>query len=361
MPVAIAIWSLDLVPGKTQVIVPQGDLRISNAALGEILADQNGRTVVKMTYSKLGENSDDEDEGESEDENEESLSSLVLCALTAGKIENAQVNIVLEEGTPYRLEVVGKNPVSLSGNYIDQGGPDQPPFGEFDSDSEEEEDAFHLRDVSSDVEMDPTELDGIDSDENRFEEVQDEAEAPKPAKRPRETDEKEEKLTKAEKKKNKKLKKENGEAVPVGKEETKAKSAEEKAEKKQGKKQEKKEGKANKEEKQFKELKGGLKVKDDTTGTGPQAKKGDKLQMRYVGKLQNGKVFDKNVKGKPFAFTLGNDDVIKGWDEGLMGMQVGGERTLVIPPQLAYGKRGSKPEIPPNATLTFEVKLVGIN
>lgn len=149
---------------------------------------------------------------------------------------------------------------------------------------------------------------------SRFEEVQDEAvqdeaeEPPKPAKRPREVDEKEGKPTKAEKKKNKKLKKDNGEAVPVGDEETKSKTADEKAEKKAEKKHEKKGGKAEKEGKHFKELKGGLKVKDDSTGTGPQAKKGDKLQMRYIGKLLDGKIFDKNTKGKP----VGDSDTPSG-------------------------------------------------
>ncbi len=132
---------------------------------------------------------------------------------------------------------------------------------------------------------------------SRFEEVKDEVEPPKPAKRAREADEKAEKPSKAEKKKNKKLKKDNGEAVPVGNEEAKTKPAEEKAEKKR----EKKEGKADKEGKQTQELKGGLKVEDSVTGTGPQAKKGDKLQMRYIGKLQGGKVFDKSVKGGPVS------------------------------------------------------------
>lgn len=79
--------SLELIPGKERVIVPHGDLRVSNAALGEVLGDQNGRTVVKITYSKLGGGgSDDEDDEESADEDEGSFSSLVLCALTAGKV-----------------------------------------------------------------------------------------------------------------------------------------------------------------------------------------------------------------------------------------------------------------------------------
>lgn len=82
--------------------------------------------------------------------------------------------------------------------------------------------------------------------------------------------------------------------------------------------------------------------------------------MRYVGRLQNGKQFDANTKGKPFAFKLGKGEVIGGWDEGLKGMQVGGERRLTIPPKMGYGARGAPPDIPGNSTLVFDVKLVEI-
>lgn len=79
--------------------------------------------------------------------------------------------------------------------------------------------------------------------------------------------------------------------------------------------------------------------------------------MRYIGKLQNGKVFDKNVSGKPFNFGLGRGEVIKGWDLGIAGMQIGGERRLTIPASLAYGSQ-SLPGIPKNSTLIFDVKLL---
>jgi len=81
--------------------------------------------------------------------------------------------------------------------------------------------------------------------------------------------------------------------------------------------------------------------------------------MRYIGRLENGHIFDKNVVKKPFTFHLGQGEVIKGWDEGIVGMQVNGERKLTIPPSLGYGKKGTE-GIPPNSTLTFEVKLVEI-
>lgn len=108
-----------------------------------------------------------------------------------------------------------------------------------------------------------------------------------------------------------------------------------------------------------KELAGGIKIKDTKVGTGPQAKKGNNVSMRYIGKLENGEIFDSNTKGKPFTFSLGKGNVIKGWDEGIVGMQVGGERVLTIPPSMAYGKK-KMTGIPPNSTLIFECKLLEI-
>ncbi|KAF3941506.1 Helicase [Dactylella cylindrospora] len=103
----------------------------------------------------------------------------------------------------------------------------------------------------------------------------------------------------------------------------------------------------------------GVKIEDHKLGSGPEAKRGQKVSMRYIGKLTDGKVFDSNKKGKPFTFQLGKGDVIKGWDIGVAGMKVGGERKLVIPPNLAYGNK-SLPGIPKNSTLVFEVKLLEV-
>jgi len=82
--------------------------------------------------------------------------------------------------------------------------------------------------------------------------------------------------------------------------------------------------------------------------------------MRYIGKLNNGKVFDSNTKGKPFTFRLGKGEVIKGWDVGLVGMQVGGERRIIIPANMAYGKK-QLPGIPANSTLTFDGKSLQLS
>ncbi|HET7482129.1 MAG TPA: FKBP-type peptidyl-prolyl cis-trans isomerase [Actinomycetota bacterium] len=105
----------------------------------------------------------------------------------------------------------------------------------------------------------------------------------------------------------------------------------------------------------------GLKYQDLECGTGPEAKAGDTLTVHYVGKLESGKKFDASRDhGSPFTFPLGAGQVIKGWDEGLVGMKVGGKRELTIPPELGYGAAGSPPVIPPNATLVFEVELLDI-
>ncbi len=104
-------------------------------------------------------------------------------------------------------------------------------------------------------------------------------------------------------------------------------------------------------------LPSGLIIEDKKQGDGPVAKSGKKLGMRYIGKLTNGKQFDANTGGAPFKFTLGRGEVIKGWDEGIAGMKVGGERRLTIPANLAYGSQ-KIPGIPANSTLVFDIKLV---
>jgi peptidylprolyl isomerase len=105
----------------------------------------------------------------------------------------------------------------------------------------------------------------------------------------------------------------------------------------------------------------GLEYVETLAGTGAQAKKGDFVRVHYTGKLTNGKVFDSSIpRGEALEFKLGVGQVIRGWDEGIALMKVGGKATLTIPPQLAYGERGAGGVIPPNSTLVFDVELVGI-
>ncbi len=119
-----------------------------------------------------------------------------------------------------------------------------------------------------------------------------------------------------------------------------------------------------KDEKEVK-LPSGLKYVELKEGTGAEAKKGDKVEVHYTGWLYEdgkvGKKFDSSVDRKePFSFTLGKGEVIKGWDEGVAGMKVGGKRKLIIPPDLGYGAKGAGNDIPPNATLLFEVELLKV-
>lgn len=105
----------------------------------------------------------------------------------------------------------------------------------------------------------------------------------------------------------------------------------------------------------------GLKFEDTTAGSGAVAAKGQTVSVHYTGWLQNGTKFDSSKdRDQPFEFKLGAGQVIRGWDEGVAGMKVGGVRRLTIPPQLAYGDRGAGGVIPPKATLVFEVELLAI-
>jgi FKBP-type peptidyl-prolyl cis-trans isomerase FkpA len=106
----------------------------------------------------------------------------------------------------------------------------------------------------------------------------------------------------------------------------------------------------------------GLEYWDIKVGTGAEAKAGHKVKVNYTGWLTNGKKFDSSVGKAPFEFTLGASQVIKGWDEGVAGMKIGGKRQLKIPAELAYGSRGvGNGLIPPNSTLIFDVELLGVN
>ncbi|MEK6246447.1 MAG: FKBP-type peptidyl-prolyl cis-trans isomerase [Pseudomonadota bacterium] len=109
----------------------------------------------------------------------------------------------------------------------------------------------------------------------------------------------------------------------------------------------------------------GLIIDDTVVGAGKTAVAGQKVTVHYTGWLfyggERGKKFDSSKdRGDPFGFPLGAGHVIKGWDEGVQGMKVGGRRTLTIPPELGYGARGAGGAIPPNATLIFEVELLGV-
>ena len=105
----------------------------------------------------------------------------------------------------------------------------------------------------------------------------------------------------------------------------------------------------------------GLEYEDEVVGTGARPERGQHVTVHYVGTLQDGTKFDSSRdRNEPFTFRIGEGEVIKGWDEGVMSMRVGGRRKLTIPPHLAYGSRGAGGVIPPDATILFDVELLSV-
>ncbi|ADV21846.1 FK506-binding protein 4 [Cryptococcus gattii E566] len=406
MTLAMNLWSLTLLPGQQYPTYVRRDFQITNAALGEELRSKDGRSVVKVTHNPISqsmlesddewsdddededvlseeddeemevedvkqkkgkkvekeeeeeeeeEDSEEEDEDDFEDELEETN---VLCSLTAGKTEQASLNLTFVRGEVVVFETTGDNVVHLMGNYIQQ---DEDSDDESDSDFDGEDDYSELYGSDDDLELDSEEEAAV----AKITEIPDEP-TPKSKKALPVADKK----TVAEAKPAQKRKAEELESPAKGdaglskaqkkKLAKKAKVEGEKAEEKPAAAAEKPAAKKETKTPQKKTLPSGLIIEDIKIGDGPVAKTGKRLGMRYIGKLTNGKQFDANTSGKPFSFVLGKGEVIRGWDEGLAGMAVGGERRLTIPAPLAYGNQ-KIPGIPKNSTLKFDVKLVSIN
>ncbi|KDE04117.1 hypothetical protein MVLG_05410 [Microbotryum lychnidis-dioicae p1A1 Lamole] len=381
MSLILGLWSVTLEPGKTYSQNTTPAIQITNISFGaEVKGD--ARTVVSMKYPDWDpEDSDEEEEEEDKDEDEDDENPVelpklitketVLAVLKPNGTEQVQVNInLVEDVEVVEFSITGPNPVHLLGHYIRQEDFDQDPYSdsEYDSndesipsdleDDENEDDESDLEGLSGLIDDDSGDEDSEDEemDESRFEEIaQPKAESNKRAAEaaPDAGDESvSSTLSKNQKKKlAKKLKGADGAAAPAP-----APAAPAVKEVKPATTVEKKEA-SKKSATQI--LAGGLQITDAKKGDGPVAKNGKKVGMRYIGKLENGKIFDSNTKGAPLVFTLGRGEVIKGWDQGVLGMAVGGERKLVIPAALAYGKKGTQ-GIPGNATLIFDVKLVSV-
>jgi len=265
----------------------------------------------------------------------------MLCSLNFGQNEQQSLNLVFSPGEEIVFHSVGDGPIYLSGMYDvdDDMLDDSDDMDEDDYEDEEEEDEEEEDDEEE--EIDEEELKKLKADAKKSVAQAKKAEKKAPAKE--------------EKKEEKKVEKKVEKKAPVKEEKKVEKKVEKKAEKKAPAKEEKKPEPA-KEEKtpKKKTLQNGLVIEDITVGTGAKAKAGKRVGVRYIGKLaKNGKVFDQNTKGSPFKFNLGKGEVIKGWDLGVNGMNVGGVRRLTIPAHLAYGSRGAPPDIPPNSTVSI--------
>lgn len=307
--------------------------------------EEEEETPKKKSPKKAAKAAKDEEELEDaseedwEDDEDYEISRTVICTLSPKTSYQQTLDIVINASEDVVFEVTGSYPIHLTGNHV---------LHPMDEDSEDDSED----DSEADYDLSPDE-DELDFS-NRVQELP-------------ESEDEEEEPTKPEPKQ-KNNKKRAVEETPVV--ETKTKKQKKAADKAEDKKvaftKELEQGPtgstsspAAKKGPTSKKLAGGVTIEDRKTGAGPTAQPGDKVSVRYIGKLLNGTTFDSNTKGKPFAFKLGAGEVIKGWDVGVAGMSVKGERRIVIPAGSAYGKK-ALPGIPPNSTLTFDVKLVGI-
>lgn len=341
----------------------------------------------KQNKKKVEEEEEEEDEdeedldidGSSDEEDEEDVSEFVVCTLSPKVQFQQTIDLTISPDEEVYFVVTGSYPVHLTGNYVEHPA-DEDSEDESDEDSDEDNLTPDEDEIIGSEGYDLEDLEDASDIENRIEELVDEEETKGSKKRNVEEPEV------PTSKKSKKAKKEDKKSVqftkdleqgPTGstlvEEKAEKKGKKEKAKKEEPKKEEAKKEKAKKEEAKKEEAKkdegskkfptktllGGVVTEDRKSGKGQTAKSGNKVGIRYIGKLKNGKVFDKNTSGKPFVFGLGKGECIKGFDLGVAGMTVGGERRVIIPPKMGYGSQ-ALPGLPANSELTFDIKLVSI-
>lgn len=333
------------------------------------------KSSKKEKSKKEEENSDeenaDEDEGSSDEdiEDDEDVSEFVVCTLSPQVQFQQALDITITPDEEVYFVATGSYPIHLTGNYVEHPANDEE--DEYDEEYSDDDEYNLTPDEDEVVEGDDYDLDDLEeaSDvENRIEELVAEDEEKEAKKRASEEkdDQSGSKKKKAKKDKSVQFSKEleqgpTGPAADALKEKSDKKGKKEKKEKKENKESTEDESKAENGSKKYpvKTLEGGVVTEDRKIGTGKAAKKGNKVGIRYIGKLKNGKIFDKNTSGKPFVFALGKGECIKGFDLGVAGMAVGGERRVIIPPKMGYGNQ-ALPGLPANSELTFDIKLVSI-
>lgn len=352
-----------------------------------------GEMPDKKGKAKALENNETESQCSSQEDNE--IEEFVVCTLDPKKNLQQTLDITIGENERVYFKVTGSLTVYLTGNYLVTDGLG---LGRSLDDDYEDDDEYDLSPDEDELDLESDEeVDELDDLENpRITEINSEDEKVpklvkalenKGGKNKRSVDEinddnssesAAQKVTKADeqklsKKQLKKLKKNNGEASAVRTDDHK--KDEEKSDKNDRKVQFAKnleqgptgsddKDKTDQSSKSKKATIGikmvdGIKIDDKKLGSGRPCKKGDKVSMRYIGKLVNGSVFDSNKKGTPFSFKLGTGEVIRGWDIGVTGMSPGGERRLTIPPNKGYGNK-AMPGIPANSTLIFDIKMLEV-
>ena len=348
-------WGIELEPSKPQTVTPKYPLHITKCILGSSATaeeKENARTIVKCQSG------------------EENKTPYVIASLRLGAKEQTSLDLVFEPEVPIVLSTSGPSKVNLVGFYItsfdhddeEDDFDDEEEFEEEedeDEDDEDDEEDANLKALLRDEEL--------DDDEEDFDPNEDE----KANKEERMRDIIDDKIFKTELKAEKRQLKEKKEEEEEEEEEAPAKPSkkvqkvEKKAEKPQkaAKEPEKKQQQQQQQKKSTgyepQKFSNGLIVQDIVVGKGAKPVRGHMIVMNYVGRLKNGKVFDSSSKANPFKFKFGVGQVIKGWDIGINGMQVGGKRKLTIPPSLGYGNQRVGP-IPANSTLIFDVELLAV-
>lgn len=386
----LAVYGINVIPGEVTSAIdsyPSATVKITSVALHpESLDGKDTPTTLIMLKRRIVESEDDsevedsdDDEEHEEEEDEEIIEEFVVATLSPEGKTQQVVDLIISPDEDIAFVATGSYRIDILGNYVTHPY-DLSESGSEDYDSEDYSDEYSSEDEEVD-ELDEEDVDQEDDDEEKEElESEDESYYQDALEALEDASDIEEELNNLIKEANSKRKLAQVEKIEDSdkeeeKEEPKKSNKKQKKEKSVSFKKDLEEGpstkKVAKKEEPKKEaatpkpkartLEGGIVIEDRTIGKGKQCKSGNKVGMRYIGKLKKNekKVFDKNVAGKPFVFNLGKGDVIKGWDIGVAGMAVGGERRIVIPAAYAYGK-AALPGIPGNSDLIFDVKLVSM-
>jgi len=304
-------WALEIEPGQSYTQVPPYDLNIRNVSLGNRVENK----VRNVLQCKVDSNT------------------FVLGAVQLGETEQFQVDLTFDKGVPVEFLVDGSNTIHISGNYLVDSSapatvvsPTTTPAIEAPKKVEliKSEEPQVNRELDMDTPPRKRKAEEDSSDASALKKAPQRVDA---AKTPKQTPAKTVSLS---------ISEDSPATSPVASKTPKKSPGTPK-------------------NPLTRTLPNGLVIEDTMVGIGKEAQPGKKVSVHYMGTFPNGKKFD---SGRNFAFRLGTNSVIKGWDIGVKGMRVGGKRNLIIPPSLAYGKSGAPPDIPPNATLHFSVELV---